>query len=129
MSSPDFNYLTSLGLTTGDNIEALVDKIQSRVTSAILTVKNGTQLCIFSSREEIPVALEYTAKKNETYYFRSIVDGATYAVFGPQAASIFLPSLFKYDNVIASIDHNGVISTATTFVKERAEIRTITVEL
>ncbi len=129
MTSPDFNLLATLRLATGDNLEALVEKIQNQVTSAILSVKNGTQLCIFSSREQIPVAVEYVGKKSETYYFRSVVDGAGYAVFGAQAASIFSPSLFKYDNVIASIDHNGVISTATTCIKERAEIRTTTIQL
>ena len=88
----------SLELRPGFDFESLVCQIQPKIKNAILCVRDGTELLIFSSPDDFPRDLEYEGRVEDKFFFRSRKTQHLYAIFGDEAAYIFNRYLFLFNS-------------------------------
>lgn len=111
-----------LKFKSGLTFESFISKLQPSVHDAILCVKDGSEVLIFTKREHFPRLLKFEGVVDDVYYYRSEENMSLYAVFGSEAASIFYPKINNRGKTVAKINRSGLVSRAISRSNKTAKL-------
>lgn len=125
------DQFNSLELRHNMDFESLISQLQSKVNNAILCVRDGTELLIFSSPKEFPRDLEYESQIDTKFFFRSRKTQSLYAIFGEEAAYIFNRYLFTTspELTVAKISRVGTQKIEIAKVKYPHRATTVSTQI
>lgn len=93
---------TTITVKTGDNLIDMLSQIQPFILDAIVAVKDGKEIIVYTNVGQFPFGLKHKETKDGIYEFKSLGE-SIYTIFGREAAEIFFPS-FREKIMISSTE-------------------------
>lgn len=120
-------HLDTLELLNGSDFESLIEQFQPRIKNAILCVRDGTELLVFSSATDFPRDLEYEGRISNKFFYRSRKTQSLYTIFGDEAAYVFNRYLFATppELIVAKVSYSKTQKTEVARVKYPQRAKTI----